>query len=176
MWLDVRKLCAVNVYIFHIHSSPVFARLHWLLVIFRITVFYWLLLKHFHRLAPSCIVELLLPYEPGSTLESSARALEAVPESRLRTEGDRALAVKALQLWDSLPEALSFAESGSGIHKTEKTHIHSLCSRVAVQILWVTVWKYGLRDGSHGGDSIAKPLPVHTFLPRHGMYRHTAQP
>lgn len=82
--------------------SPVLASRHWS-VSELILRFYRSPLKHF--------TVQLLPYESGCSLRSSGRALLVVPESRLKTKGDRAFAVKALQLWNSLPTDLRLAQS-----------------------------------------------------------------
>jgi len=48
--------------------------------------------------------ELLIHYSPACSLQSSDKALLVIPCSRLKTRGDRAFAVRAPTLWNSLPE------------------------------------------------------------------------
>ncbi len=72
-------------------SHFVLDSLHWLSVCFLITF------KALHVLAPDYIIDLLIPYEPWRSLRSSGSGLLSVPESRLKTKGDRASAIRALR-------------------------------------------------------------------------------
>ncbi|KAF7643038.1 hypothetical protein LDENG_00245830, partial [Lucifuga dentata] len=55
-------------------------------------------------LAPSYITEMLTPYESVRSLRYLGGMLLAVPKSRLKSKGDRAFAIRALLLWNDLPE------------------------------------------------------------------------
>ncbi|KAF7641545.1 hypothetical protein LDENG_00278180, partial [Lucifuga dentata] len=86
--------------------------LHWFLVRFRIEFKILLItFKAVLGLAPSCITEMLTPYESVRSLRSSGGTLLAVPKSRLKSKGDRAFAVRALLLWNDLPEEIMLADS-----------------------------------------------------------------
>ena len=94
------------------YISPTLAALHWLLVSFRFDFKILLLVfKALNGQAPAYICDLLLPYEPERCLRSTGTALLMVPRSRLITKGDRAFAVRAPQLWNSLPSDLRQASS-----------------------------------------------------------------
>ena len=84
--------------------TPILASLHWLPVKYR-TEFKVLLFvfKALHGLAPQYISELICPLHNTRSLRSSGQLLLAVPRSRLRGKGDRAFAVAAPKLWNSLP-------------------------------------------------------------------------
>ncbi|XP_049433673.1 uncharacterized protein LOC125889671 [Epinephelus fuscoguttatus] len=69
------------------------------------------ILSNVHGSAPGYTAEMLLPCEPGRSLRSSDRALLAVLQSWLKTKGDEAFAVKAPQLWNSMPEDQRLSES-----------------------------------------------------------------
>ncbi|KAF7660645.1 hypothetical protein LDENG_00278370 [Lucifuga dentata] len=62
---------------------------------------------------------MLTPYEPVSSLRSSGGILLAVPKSRLKSKDDRAFAIRALLLWNDLPEEIRLADSVSSF----KSHL-----------------------------------------------------
>lgn len=107
------------------HITPVLAALHWLPVTFRIDFKILLLtFKALNGLAPQYLTDLLDPHIPVRRLRSSGAALLDVPTSRLVTKGDRAFAVRAPTLWNSLPLDIRVANS-IGIFKTKlKTHFY----------------------------------------------------
>ena len=81
--------------------------LHWLPIEQRIE--YKILLttfKSLHELAPQYITELLSPKLTPRPLRSSDANLLAIPQSRTKTYGDRAFAIAAPTLWNSLPDDL----------------------------------------------------------------------
>ena len=86
------------------HITPVLKQLHWLPVRYRI-VFKILLLvyKALNGTAPSYISELLNYHTSERKLRSSSRHLLATPKARLKTYGERAFAVAAPRLWNSIP-------------------------------------------------------------------------
>ncbi len=67
--------------------------------------------KALDGLTPQYISDLLSLYDPACTLRSSGRGLLSVPDSRLKTKGDRAFEVRALRLWNTLPEEIWQATS-----------------------------------------------------------------
>ncbi|KAF7654008.1 hypothetical protein LDENG_00075500, partial [Lucifuga dentata] len=90
------------------HITPVLASLHWLPVQARADFKVLLLTyKALHGLAPPHITEMLTQYEPLRSLTSSGGTLLAVPMSSLKSKGDRAFAIRALLLWNDLPEEIS---------------------------------------------------------------------
>ena len=76
----------------HDHVTPLLKELHWLPVEQRI-IFKILLLtfKALNNLYPSYISDLLETYKPTKSLRSSSRNLLAIPRSKLKSHGDRAL-------------------------------------------------------------------------------------
>ena len=76
----------------HDHVTPLLKELHWLPVEQRI-IFKILLLtfKALNNLYPSYISDLLETYKPTKSLRSSSRNLLAIPRSKLKSYGDRAL-------------------------------------------------------------------------------------
>ena len=109
------------------HISPVLASLHWLPIRYRID--FKLLLtvyKALHGLAPPYLSDLLLPHKPSRALRSADHLLLVVPRARLRTRGDRAFAVAAPKLWNSLPIIVREAGSVDSFKSRLKTHLYSL--------------------------------------------------
>ncbi|KAF7641597.1 hypothetical protein LDENG_00276220, partial [Lucifuga dentata] len=93
------------------HITPLLASLHWFPVRFRIEFKILLIsFKALLGLAPSYITEMLTPYESVRSFRSSGGNLVAVPKSRLKSKGDRAFAIRALLLWNELPEEIMLAD------------------------------------------------------------------
>lgn len=85
------------------HITPVLKALHWLPISFRIN--YKILLfvfKSLHGLAPY-IADLIKEQRTTRSLRSQSQKLLVVPRSKLKSRGDRAFAVAAPKLWNSLP-------------------------------------------------------------------------
>lgn len=72
--------------------------------------------------ACSCMLFVVMAYEPVHSLRSLSRGLLSVPEARLETGGDRALAVRASKLRNELPEEIRSAESLTSFKSLLKTH------------------------------------------------------
>ncbi|KAF7644272.1 hypothetical protein LDENG_00224820, partial [Lucifuga dentata] len=107
------------------HIIAILAGLHRLPFCFRIDFKILLLVfKALHGQAPIYIGDLLSPYEPDGCLRFSGRNLLTVPESHLVTKGDRAFAVRAPKLWNSLPEKLRLAKSVSSFKSLLKTFLY----------------------------------------------------
>uniref|UniRef100_A0A8C1MC95 Reverse transcriptase domain-containing protein n=1 Tax=Cyprinus carpio TaxID=7962 RepID=A0A8C1MC95_CYPCA len=89
------------------HITPVLESLHWLPVRFRVDFKIMMLTyKALHSLAPYYLSELLTSYTPTRRLRSSQSNLLVVPQTRLRSMGDRAFSSYAPVLWNSLPPDL----------------------------------------------------------------------
>ncbi len=109
------------------HITPILASLHCLPVSFRIDFKILLLVfKALKSQAPVYICDLLIPYEPDHCLRSSGRALLLVPKSRLFTKGDRAFAIRAPKLWNSLPGDIRHATTVSSFKSLLKTHFYRM--------------------------------------------------
>ena len=106
------------------HITPVLAALHWLPIEARID-FKMLLItyKALHGLAPLYITDLLHSKPNVRTLRSSDKGLLVIPVTKLKTKGDRAFAVVAPTLWNSLPLVVKNAESVDGFKNLLKTHL-----------------------------------------------------
>ncbi len=72
------------------------------------------------------ICDLLTLYEPDCWLRSSGRALLMVPKSRLVTKGDRAFAIRAPKLWNSLPGDIRQATTVSSFKSLLKIHFYRM--------------------------------------------------
>ena len=109
------------------HITPALTSLHWLPVRFRID-FKLLLItyKSLNGLAPSYLSDLIHFHSPSRALRSSDLLLLDVPRSRLKTRGDRAFAVAAPRLWNSLPPNIRAAKSLDIFKSLVKTHLFSL--------------------------------------------------
>ena len=85
------------------HITPVWIQLHWLPVHFRI-LFKVKALNGMalNGMAPLYITELLSYRTCSRTLRSTDQKLLAVPNSRLKTYGDKAFSVAAPKLWNEL--------------------------------------------------------------------------
>ena len=106
------------------HISPVLKQLHWLPVRYRI-VFKILLLvyKALNGTAPSYISELLKYYTSERKLRSSSQHLLATPKATLKTYGERAFAVAAPRLWNSIPLELTSSSSIDIFKRPLKIHL-----------------------------------------------------
>jgi hypothetical protein len=98
-----------------VHITPVLYQLHWLPVCQRINYKILLLIfKCLHNLCPSYLQELIKRYEPTRSLRSASHHLldhqHAIP--RTVTHGQRAFAIAAPTLWNSIPDNIrSITES-----------------------------------------------------------------
>ena len=107
------------------HITPTLAALHWLPVTFRIDFKVLLLtFKALNGLAPQYLSDLLKPHKPVRPLRSSDMALLDLPWSNRVTKGDRAFAVRAPTLWNSLPVDLRFTSSLTVFKTKLKTHLY----------------------------------------------------
>ena len=106
------------------HITPVLKQLHWLPVRYRI-VFKILLLvyKALNGTAPSYISELLKYHTSERKLRSSSQHLLATPKARLKTYGERAFAVAAPRLWNSIPLELRSSSSTDIFKRHLKTYL-----------------------------------------------------
>lgn len=109
------------------HITPVLCSLHWLPVAFRIDFKILLLVfKALNGTAPPYLAELLSIYRPRRSLRSADLMLLDVPRHRLKTRGERAFAVAAPRLWNSLPPHIRFSTSLGTFKTALKTHLFSL--------------------------------------------------
>ncbi len=108
------------------HITPILSSLHWLPVRYRIDLKILLFVfKSLNGLAPCYISDLLQPYSPSRSLRSSDQKLLIVPRSRLILWGDRAFAVSAPRLWNSLPLHIRTASTLLSFKSLLKTHFFS---------------------------------------------------
>ncbi len=78
--------------------------IHWLPVHFRINFkVLFFVFKSLNGVAPKYLSDLIKPYAPLRALRSADHLLLAVPRAKLKSRGDRAFAVAAPKLWNSLP-------------------------------------------------------------------------
>ena len=108
------------------HITPILSSLHWLPVSFRVNFKVILLVfKALNGLAPPYISELLMPYSPARTLRSAEQGLLQVPRTRHKLRGDRAFAIAAPKLWNSLPLPIRAAKNLATFKSLLKTHLYA---------------------------------------------------
>ena len=76
--------------------------------------------------APEYLSELLTSYSPTHTLRSADKNTLSVPNTRLKTYGDRAFAKCAPTLWNSLPEVIKNSTSTASFKCALKGHLFGL--------------------------------------------------
>ncbi|KAF7702490.1 hypothetical protein HF521_001773, partial [Silurus meridionalis] len=105
------------------HITPILKSLHWLPVRFRVD-FKLLMLtyKALHGLALQYLSAFLPVYTPKRILRSSQAGLLVVPQTRLRSVGDRAFSSYAPRLWNSLPPHIRDAQNFITFKSLLKTH------------------------------------------------------
>ena len=103
------------------HITPSLKKLHWLPIRLRITfkmgVFTFKTLTHKE---PTCLYQLLLPYNPTRQLRSSDQHLLTVPNIK-SSLGRISFFFSALSIWNSLPLPLRSCDSVSSFRKLLKT-------------------------------------------------------
>uniref|UniRef100_A0A8C5AN71 Reverse transcriptase domain-containing protein n=1 Tax=Gadus morhua TaxID=8049 RepID=A0A8C5AN71_GADMO len=109
------------------HITPILASLHWLPVRFRIHFKILLFaFKALNGLAPPYLSELLIPYTPSRSLRSADQLFLATPRTRLKHRGERAFAVAAPKLWNTLPRHIRQTTSLCLFKTLVKTHLFYL--------------------------------------------------
>ena len=88
-------------------ATPLFFKLHWLPVTFRIKYKIAILIfKCLHNLAPMYLNNLIEPYQPSRNLRSSSQNLLVQKRFHYKTVGERSFSFYGPQLWNSLPLSL----------------------------------------------------------------------
>ena len=110
------------------HITPILASLHWLPVSFRIDFKILLFVfKSRNSLAPAYITDLLSAYNPSRNLRSRHQLLlDVTITPKLVTEGNRAFAVRAPDLWNALPLEVRQATSLATFKTLLKTHFYRI--------------------------------------------------
>ena len=106
------------------HISPILAKLHWLPVRSRIE--YKILLLTFRALnniGPQYIRDLLNIYTPPRNLRSIDKHVLVVPNSKMKTAGDRAFSCIAPRLWNGLPEDIKSSRTLENFKSKLKTYL-----------------------------------------------------
>eukprot|EP00920_Eleutheroschizon_duboscqi_P042924 GHVT01102223.1.p1 GENE.GHVT01102223.1~~GHVT01102223.1.p1 ORF type:complete len:111 (-),score=3.10 GHVT01102223.1:188-520(-) len=93
------------IYIFkenkYAHVSPLFVKLHWLHVKWRIMYKVCLLTyRVLHNMGPVYISELVSPYQPQRSIRSESKLMLSVVPTNFVKYGDRAFCIVAPQLWN----------------------------------------------------------------------------
>jgi len=106
------------------HISPILQSLHWLPVSFRINYKVLVLTyKCINGHAPPYLQELITPLTSTRTLRSTGRSLLRVPDTKLRTMGDRAFCSAAPRLWNGLPDHLRATQTLNSFKTGLKTFL-----------------------------------------------------
>ena len=106
------------------HITPILKSLHWLPIDCRIR--YKVLLftyKSLNDLAPSYLSSLIIPNCPKRLLRSASQKKLKVPETRLKSYGDRSFSVAAPTEWNKLPLSLKSAPTLSAFKSQLKTFL-----------------------------------------------------
>ncbi len=82
--------------------------------------------KSLNGVAPKYLSDLIKPYAPLRALRSADHLLLAVPRAKLKSRGDRAFAVAAPKLWNSLPLYIRWAQTLVVFKSSLKTDFYSL--------------------------------------------------
>uniref|UniRef100_A0A3B4GYQ8 Reverse transcriptase domain-containing protein n=1 Tax=Pundamilia nyererei TaxID=303518 RepID=A0A3B4GYQ8_9CICH len=107
--------------------TPVLKNLHWLPIKYRIDFKILLFTyKILNNMAPDYLADLLCLYSPQRALRSSGQLLLVQPRSRLKTRGDRAFAVAAPRLWNTLPLHIRASDSIQSFKSSLKTYLFDL--------------------------------------------------
>ena len=104
--------------------TEILKELHWLPVEQRIK--YKVLLLTFRAvngIAPPYLRELLVPYCPPRNLRSTELALLTIPQTNLKTFGDRAFAAAAPKLWNKLSLEIREIVKLDSFKTSIKTHL-----------------------------------------------------
>uniref|UniRef100_A0A3B1IDG0 Reverse transcriptase domain-containing protein n=1 Tax=Astyanax mexicanus TaxID=7994 RepID=A0A3B1IDG0_ASTMX len=111
------------------HITPVLRQLHWLPIKQRIHFKILLITyKALNNLAPPYLSDLLHRHSPARQLRSAdANLLTQTTSTKYRTRGDRAFAVAAPTLWNSLPLTIRNSESLHSFKRHLKTHLFQVC-------------------------------------------------
>ena len=108
------------------HTTPLLKDLHWLPVHLRIDYKIALFcFKALNNLCPLYIANLIKPYTPNRCLRSYNSNTLEVPQTRLKTYGDRAFAAYAPRVWNSLPRQVREANTITSFKRLLKTHLFS---------------------------------------------------
>ena len=106
---------------------PFWKKLHWLPVEVR---FHYkiatLAFRHFENYLPLYLSELLHTYQPSRTLRSSSEKLLKVPQTNLKSAGNRSFYFQAAKIWNSLPTNISSSPSHL-FKKNRKMHLFKEC-------------------------------------------------
>ena len=106
------------------HVTPLLEKLHWLPVDARIHYkIATLAFRHFENSLPPYLLELLHIYQPSRTLRSSSEKLLKVPQTNLKSAGNRSFHFQAAKIWNSLPTNVRSSPSLSSFKKNLKTHL-----------------------------------------------------
>ena len=109
------------------HITPILATLHWLLITFRSDLKVLLLTyKALHGLSPCYLNDLIIPYSPARSLQSSGAGLLSLPKVKKKSAGQRTFAYRAPFLWNRLPSVIREADSVELFKGKLKTHLYNL--------------------------------------------------
>lgn len=114
-----------------LHSLPVKCRIDFIILLFVFNALY--------GLAPGYISELLIPCSTSRPLRSADQSLLSIPQTHLKTKGDRAFSVVGPKLWNSLPLTIRSSPFIDGFKIRLKTHLFSLASQLSS---WRHAWRH----------------------------------
>jgi hypothetical protein len=106
------------------HVTPILKYLHWLPIEYRIQFKVLLLaFRAMNGIAPQYLTDMISIHQPRRLLRNS-HALELnIPQSRLRSAGDRTFSFQAASLWNKLPGDIRKVKKLSLFKSRLKTHL-----------------------------------------------------
>ena len=109
------------------HITPLLKELHWLPVKSRIDFKILLLtFKALNNMVPQYLSELVTLYHPAKNLRSENQLQLRVPQTRLKTYGDRSFQSAAAKEWNKLPLSIKQSSSLTSFKSNIKTHLFNL--------------------------------------------------
>ena len=114
------------------HITPVLKKLHWLRIRFRVCFKILLLTyKCLNNLAPEYLTNLVVPRCPERPKRTSTQAKLKLPDTRLKSYGDRGFSYAAPKEWNELPLSIKLAPTVSSFKSQLKTYLFHKCFKNA---------------------------------------------
>ena len=110
------------------HITPVLKKLHWLRIRFRIRFKILIITyKCLHNQAPGYLTDLVVPRCPERPKRKSTHSKLKVPNSRLKSYGDRSFRYAAPKEWNELPLPIKLAPTLTSFKSKLKTYLFNEC-------------------------------------------------
>ena len=120
--LNIRKYDHITQGLRALHWLPIRSR-----IIFKLAVITFKVLR---TEQPQYLRDLLIEHDQKRTLRSNSRYLLKVPNSNLKSAGDRSFAVAAPKIWNSIPDPIKNVRSDRVFRRGLKTHLFKLAYKL----------------------------------------------